>query len=422
MLSNRNEPAHEVDVHIHTHPHHRRHTHPTRRGFFATFLENALVGAGVLQIAGYRAAWAQAQSATAPDTANLFEIEKIADGVYFAFALPSAMVNSNAAIFVNSTDLVVVDAHSKPSAAAALIAQIKREVTPKPVRYLIDTHFHFDHTQGNAAYLAAGNKVDIVATKTTKKLMSQLLGPRLRASLDPSSIGPRSGAQQVAHRLEDLRLRVGKATTAAEKAPLQLQIAQLEAFAAEMKNFEPTLPTITFDKSYVIKDKEHELHLEFHGCAHTAGDLQVFCPQKRVLATGDAYHPGFPSWGDSYPIPWPRTIDSFAKLAFDHILGGHGRAQHDRKDMTGQRNYIEELTERVVAGKKAGKTIPELQRTITVASLKSLHADGYMNNLAPQAMQRSINTQIDDMYDRIEKVSFTGSDPLRIDGPIDRRS
>jgi hypothetical protein len=151
------------------------------------------------------------------NAANLFEIEKIADGVYFALARPSAMVNSNAAIFVNSSDVVVVDAHSKPSAAAALIAQLREEVTPKPVRYLIDTHFHFDHTQGNSAYLVTGNKVDIVATTTTKKLMEQLVGPRLRASLDPSSPGPRSSAQQVAHRLEDLRQRVGKATSATEQ-------------------------------------------------------------------------------------------------------------------------------------------------------------------------------------------------------------
>lgn len=67
--------------------------------------------------------------------------------VYAALAGPQVMTNCNAAIFVNSQDVLVVDAHSKPSVAAALIAQIKKEITPKPVRYLVNSHFHWDHTK-----------------------------------------------------------------------------------------------------------------------------------------------------------------------------------------------------------------------------------------------------------------------------------
>jgi hypothetical protein len=48
-----------------------------------------------------------------------------------------------------------------------------------------------------------------------------------------------------------------------------------------MKDFDPTLPTITFDKSYVIRERGYDLHLEFHGYGHTAGDVVVFCPPRR---------------------------------------------------------------------------------------------------------------------------------------------
>ncbi|MBZ5611176.1 MAG: MBL fold metallo-hydrolase [Acidobacteriia bacterium] len=394
-------------MHRHGHP----HTHPTRRDFFANLLHGALAGAGVLEIARYRAAWAQSLAPTA--ASGLFEIQKVAEDVFFAQARPWALPNSNAAVFVNTSDVLVVDAHSHPAAAAALIAQIKSEITAKPVRYVVDTHFHFDHTQGNRAYLNTGNKVDIVASKTTKQLMAQLLAPRLKAALDPASPGPR-GSEQVARQLEDLRQRAGKSTAAAEKAQLDQRIGQLESFAAEMKDFEPALPTITFDKTHVIKEKGYELHLEFHGLAHTAGDIVVFCPQKRVIASGDAIHPGFPTFLDAYPEPWPKTIDSVARLPFDHTLPGHGRVQHDRKDMTGQRNYIEELTEKVIAGKKAGQSVAELQRSITMASLKSLHVDGYSIAATPEAMERGVRNNIDDMYDRVEKVTFTGSEPLRL--------
>ena len=105
---------------------------------------------------------------------DLFEIQNVAEGVYLAAARPEAALNCNAAIFVNSADVLVVDAHSKPSAAAALIAQIKRQITPKPVRYLVDTHFHWDHMQGNAGYRQAfGKDLKIIASDEAKKLEAE---------------------------------------------------------------------------------------------------------------------------------------------------------------------------------------------------------------------------------------------------------
>ena len=79
-----------------------------------------------------------------------------------------------------------------------------------------------------------------------------------------------------------------------------------------MQNFAPVLPTVTFGKTYVIKDKAHDLHVEFHGRAHTAGDVVVFCPQKRVVATGDMVLGALPFLADSYPNEWPE----------DHRFGG----------------------------------------------------------------------------------------------------
>src|SRR5258708_35939379 len=120
-----------------------KHSHPSRRDFFTRFTQNVLLGSSILQIAAHRAAWAQA---LAPDAStDLFNIQKVVEDVYFASARPSPVINCNAAIFVNSNDVLVVDAHSKPSAAAALIAQIKRDVTPKPERYLVHSHYHLDH-------------------------------------------------------------------------------------------------------------------------------------------------------------------------------------------------------------------------------------------------------------------------------------
>lgn len=349
-------------MHDHVHVH-------SRRDFFSKAFGGVLAGASVIEEAFLRATWARAQAPGA--STNLFTIEKVADGVYAALARSQVLTNCNAAVFVNSRDVLVVDAHSKPSAAAALIAQIKKEVTTKPVRYLVNSHFHWDHTQGNAAYKTSGAKVDIIASDATKQLMTQLSRNRLQESLD-----------SVPRQIDGLQARLAKATSAADREYYQDLIRQLEAYKVEMKSYTLELPTITFDKSHVIKDSEGDLHIEFHGRAHTAGDIVTFSPRKRVVASGDVIIGFLPNIGDGYPKPWPTTINSIGQLAFDQIIAGHGPVQHDRARMTQMRNYIEELTGLVEEGKKAGKPLAELQKTLTVESLKSLQADGYGSYVA----------------------------------------
>ena len=201
--------------------HHHAHAH-SRRDFFSRAFGGALAGASIIEEAFLRATWARAQAPGA--STSLFKIEKVADGVYAALARPQVLTNCNAAIFVNSQDVLVVDAHSKPSAAAALIAQIKKDVTTKPVRYLVNSHFHWDHTQGDAAYKAGGAKVDIIASDTTKQLMTQLSRNRLKESLDG-----------VPKQIDDVQARLAKATSAADKERYTDLIRQLKAYQTEMK-------------------------------------------------------------------------------------------------------------------------------------------------------------------------------------------
>ena len=361
--------AHSHDGHMHTHTHARNHVEaepsPTsRRDFLRVLMAGALAGASVMELAWHRAAWARAAGPEAGG--KLFDLEKAADGVYFAKARPQAMINCNGAVFVRSKDVVVVDAHSKPSAAASLVAQIKRELTDKPVRFVINTHFHWDHTQGNHAYTQTGQKVDFVASSATKQLMSDLGAQRAKESLD-----------QIPPQIEKLRKRAESSTSAVEKEFCADQIRQIEAYQAEMKDYEPDLPTITFENSYALRDLAFDLHLGFHGHAHTAGDVFVFCPQRQAIATGDASHGWVPNLGDGYPHAWPATIDKVMQADFKYVLGGHGPMQPDRVVMTNQRNYIEELTGKVEEAKRDGLSVEEMQKRFTVARLRSMQSNGY---------------------------------------------
>jgi cyclase len=391
--------------HAHSHPHHHvaGDGHTSRRDFLRVLMGGALAGASILELAYHRAAWARA---AAPNSdSNLFDIQKVANGIYFAHARPQAMINCNAAIFVRSKDAVVVDAHSKPSAAASLISQIKREITAKPVRYVINTHFHWDHTQGNHAYRLTGEKVDFIASAATKELMENLAIARMKASVG-----------SVPQQIDALRSQAARSGSAAEKAFCADQIRQLEAYQAELKDYILEPPTITFDKSYLLQDPAHDLHIEFHGHAHTAGDVVVFCPQARAIATGDVIHGSLPFIADGFPRIWPGTIDSIGRTDFNSIMPGHAGLQTGRTVMTNMRNYIEELTGRVEEGKKAGLTVAEMQQRITVASLKSLQSndyEGYLMRTSEQShshfakiapLQTGVNVNIGDIYTNLDRV------------------
>lgn len=353
------------------------HHGQSRRDFFSKSFGGILAGATLLEYAFFRANWARAQARTA--NAELFSIEKVADGVYAAVAKPAIMTNCNAVIFVLSRDVLVVDAHSKPSAAAALLAQIKKEVTDKPVRYLVNSHFHWDHTQGDAAYKKANPKVEIIASDATKQLMSQIGRDRLKESLD-----------SVPGMIDTLKARVAKARNAQDRDWANDQIRQLQAYQEEMKSYPLELPTVTFAKTHVIQDSAGDLHIEFHGRAHTAGDIQVFSPSKKAVAAGDTIIGFLPNLNDGYPRPWPKTIDSIAELNFDHLVGGHGPVQQGRARMGQFRNYIEDLTARVEKAKRAGVPVAELQKQITVGSLATLKERGFSDYVAENLARHSV--------------------------------
>jgi cyclase len=334
-------------------------------------LGSAVASVSILELALSRAAWARALAPTVAGP-KLFDIEKVTGGVYLAVARVRRMINSSSAVFVGSRDVLVVDSQAHPSVTASLINQIRKEVTTKPVRYVVNTHFHDDHVQGNSAYVAradehgrAGVDHPAHAHTATAKLMAEEVPPRLESTL-----------KGIPGQIDKAQELVARATSAEEKAFWGEEIRQMLAFQAEMKSFSLELPTITFDESHVIKDRAHDLHIEFHGRAHTAGDVVVFCPQKRVLASGDMILGTLPYMPDGYPKEWPRTIDAVGRRPFDMILPAHG-PRFGRTRMVNQRDFIDEANERVAAAKKAGLSLEETRKTVTVESLRSLQVDGY---------------------------------------------
>ena len=356
----------------------KRHS---RRGFLARMLGAAWSGATLLERSALVAARARAQS-RAP-LPQLFDIEKVADGVYAAIARGRALINSNSVIFENADDLLIVDAHAAPSAVYSLVAQIRQEITPKPVRYVVATHLHGDHTQGLPGYRTLAPKADIIASARTRDLLVELGAQRLKAALDGV---PRS--------IEGFQQRLAGAKTAEERAYYQEMIAQSKAFLEEMRNVPVALPNVTFGESLAIHDKAHELHLSFRGRGHTAGDIVVFCPEKKVIASGDQLHSFFPTIGDGYPRDWPGTLQSIGELDFTTVAGGHGGVQRGRERLGQWQSYFAELIDVVGKARQDGVPLEKLLASVTPVSMKSL-GNGFGDYLTAEVKRLDFRAHLD---------------------------
>ena len=98
---------------------------------------------------------------------DAFRFNKVAEGVYHAIGTGALQVVGNSAVIVNDDDVMIVDDHVSPAAAWVLLEEVKK-LTPKPVRYVVNTHFHFDHAHGNQVF---GPDVEIIGHEFTRQML-----------------------------------------------------------------------------------------------------------------------------------------------------------------------------------------------------------------------------------------------------------
>lgn len=303
----------------------------------------------------HRRRFLSAASATAlwarqPDPVPPYTIQRVAPGVWFALASPCAVFNCNAAIFEQARGLVVVDSNNMPSLAEALLAHLGRELPAKPVHTLVYSHHHFDHVQGTAAFRKRWPGLRIVSTEATKSLLLERGEQWIQSTV--------TNAEKIAASTSDPTAR-----------------QQALTYAGEMKGARPVLPDTTFTSEFFLPDSIQPLELHFAGRGHTAGDLLVLSPTRKIVAAGDfAHESGLPFLLDSYPREWIPALRKWASLEFVRALGGHGPT-FDKRAFTGRADYLEELLQHIQHAKSAGKTLDALVAELTPDKMKSLASD-----------------------------------------------
>lgn len=239
---------------------------------------------------------------------------EVAPGVWFLLG-DASKGYSNTTVIEIGDYLIVVDANY-PARAREIMAELK-QLSPKPVRFVFDTHAHGDHSYGNSVWTAAG-----ATTLAYDKVLEEM------------------------DRYEPVRWQAA-ATKREDVRSLHEDTVQR--------------PQKTFSKSpFVLKDATREVDFYFLGWGHTPADGYMWLPKERVLCTGDGAVNGARNklW-DANIANWPKVLEKAMHFEPLFVLPGHGEAG-GAEILSGQRQFLLDLYSAVQEQVKQGKTLAEI--------------------------------------------------------------
>jgi glyoxylase-like metal-dependent hydrolase (beta-lactamase superfamily II) len=229
----------------------------------------------------------------------------------------------NTGIVIGDDAVMVIDTQATPAMAQDVIRRI-REVTDKPIRYVVLSHYHAVRVLGASAYAPE----HVIASEDTLALIKE------RGEQDKASeIG-----------------RFPRLFRAVESVPAGL-----------------TWPTLTFTGKMTLWLGRLEVQLLQLGRGHTKGDTVVWLPAERILFSGDLVeYDATPYAGDAYFSDWPQTLDRLAALQPEKLVPGRGAALQNEAEvaagLAGTRNFIADVFASVKAGAAAGQDLKSVYR------------------------------------------------------------
>ena len=286
--------------------------------------------------------WMDGQAQTGgPIVRGAHKFEKIADGVYYATASGTMQVGANTPVFVNANEAMIIDSETSPAAGRALVEDIKA-FTDKPVKYVIDSHYHYDHLFGNQIF---GPDVQIIGHDHT---VERLKTNTLEQYTFMTSLRP------IPQRIASLRERISQEKDPAAKATMEQQIKNSLAYQEQVKEVKQTPPNVTFDNTMTLHLGGREFRLMYLGRGHTDTDVVTFLPKERIVATGDLMESVLSYMGDSYPEEWIATLEKLKQLEFDTVLPGHGVPFKGKERITAFQEYLRDLLAQTNALRRQG--------------------------------------------------------------------
>lgn len=300
-----------------------------------------------------------------------YEIVKVADGVYTAVRKepPGLTVNANSVFIINADDVIVVDTTLTPGSAKELLAELRR-LTTKPVKYVINTHWHDDHIMGNQVFRDAFPGVEFIAhARTREYLPATGLNNRKQAMSEQGYPGFIAALRR---RLEKNESVFGGPMNEEERATYASDIKIAERYMAENPGVEIILPTITIEDRLTLYRGGRTIDIRYLGRGHTSGDLVVHLPTEGVLITGDLVMWPVPYVGNpqSHPGDWASTLDKMIALHPTAIVPGHGPILRDDSYIRLMARLFTAIKQQVKAGVARGETLEQLRKSVKVDELR----------------------------------------------------
>jgi cyclase len=249
-------------------------------------------------------------------------VQEIADGIYVFGRQPSwrFSVQPNTLVIVNESDVVVVDG-GYGGYSENIVREIRR-ITHKPVSVVVNTHWHQDHNLGHYVFKREWPQAQIIAHHETRAWMmgdDDFLGQKNPVDLDETT--------------ERQRQRLEKARQEGRSPAILAYIADvIEGIPAARDEFTRAIlvpADETFSERLVLHRGDRRIELLYFGVANTPGDVILWLPQERIVATGDVVVRPTPYGFGSSPRSWANVLRSINALDYRILVPGHGDLQRD---------------------------------------------------------------------------------------------
>jgi glyoxylase-like metal-dependent hydrolase (beta-lactamase superfamily II) len=232
--------------------------------------------------------------------------------------------NANTVAIIGDSDVVVVDSQFTYSATLSVVGTLLG-MTDKPVRYLINTHWHDDHVFGNAVWRGAYPGVTIVAHENTREDLATIGKENRKEQLA-------GGAGAVA--MFESAIKEGKAMDGSPMSPEELAayrstVAIARTYLAEAPGHDPPLPDLVFRDRLTLFRGGRTIELRYFGEGVTRGDVVVWLPTERIAITGDLVNAPFPFAYGCHPTSWIAALAGIRELKPAYLVPGHGPLQRD---------------------------------------------------------------------------------------------
>jgi glyoxylase-like metal-dependent hydrolase (beta-lactamase superfamily II) len=237
------------------------------------------------------------------------------------FELPQ---EGNTVFVVTGEGVVVFDAGGSPLMGESIVAKV-RSVTARPITHVIISHWHGDHMRGLQAIQTAFPKVEIFAHPYSRDFIATTREKWLkrRVSTVPNI---RKAVDAALSQQQDLK---GRPLIAEEKTWLQNGLSITGQLDRENNRTTYAVPNATFSDRMTLYLGGREMQFLHLGNAHTAGDIVMWLPEEKIVATGDVVTGPIPLMPSPYVLEYLGVLEKIKALHFKTLVPGHGPVLQD---------------------------------------------------------------------------------------------